>query len=447
MTNVSNPSEPTNEGFASSILRQPLLWGVLASALFYAAIQTGQLQHPLLTRYFASHPVEYIATTMFFVGLAALLMRYFYLAGQARVPRESLLGPPRGEPVGAEGASIFLEALAQQRRAVQNGLLGRRLRAVLQTIQQRQGAEHYEKDLEQLAEAADAESHRSYSLVRILSSTIPILGFLGTVIGLTKAVAELSIQVGEVGLEEAIEPVIAGLSVAFDTTALALGLSIVLVFAMYFVNRRESQLLADVERRAREELLGRFITDPTLHDPQLLALRRMCDQVVTASEKLVERQSELWERTINAAHERWSTLSVTTERQIETSLSRALKESYAAHVEHLEQSAEAAARRTTEPWNQAVAALQQTSASLQNQQTELRRQGEVMLQAVDATGRVLKLEDALNKNLATLAESRNFEQAVASLAAAVNLFSTKATHESPVPPTTLRSSSSSGRAA
>ena len=36
-----------------------------------------------------------------------------------------------------------------------------------------------------------------------------------------------------------------------------------------------------------------------------------------------------------------------------------------------------------------------------------------------------KLEDALNKNLGSLAESHNFEQTVMSLAAAINLFSTK----------------------
>ena len=73
-----------------------------------------------------------------------------------------------------------------------------------------------------LAEQAEAKSSTSFSIVRIIISTIPILGFLGTVIGITRAVAELASLVGDISFEVAINSVVSGLSVAFDTTALAL---------------------------------------------------------------------------------------------------------------------------------------------------------------------------------------------------------------------------------
>lgn len=413
------------DGASSAILRQPLLWGGLASALFYVAVGTGTLQHPLVTRYFASHPVEYIATTMFFVGLAALIAKYVGVLGQSKMPRESLLGPRPERPLDASASPDVLQVLEQKPRRIRSSRLAGRLRDVLRYIELKQSAADCEEQLHHLADAADAKSQRGYSLVRIISSTIPILGFLGTVIGLTKAVAELATQVGEVGLEEAINSVVSGLSVAFDTTALSLSLSIALMFAMYFVNRRESQLLSDVEERAHDELLGRFHVDPTANDPQLLAVRRMCEQVAQATDGLVRRQSELWEATIEAAHQRWSTLSITTEKQLETALTGALRTSYEEHTKQLEKSADATTQRHASQWAEAITALERSTDEMQSQQGELRRQADVMLQAVDATGRVLELEDALNKNLGTLAESHNFEQTVMSLAAAINLFSTK----------------------
>lgn len=435
------------DGISSAILRQPLLWGGLATALFYVAVGSGTLEHELVTRYFASHPVEYVATTMFFVGMAALLLRYMHVLGQSRLPKEPLLGPNSHEPMEASGASELLQTLDQQRRGVRSSLLGRRLRDVLEYIRVKRSSGDYEDHLHHLADTAESESQRSYSLVRIITSTIPILGFLGTVIGLTKAVAELATQVGEVGLEAAINSVVSGLSVAFDTTALALGLSIILMFVMHFVNRRESQLLSDVEQRAHDELVGRFLVDPTANDPQLLAVRRMCEQVVHAADGLVRQQSQLWESTIDAAHQRWSTLSITTEKQLETALSRALQTSYESHTKHLEENATQVSQRGAEQWDRAIETLERSTQQIQSQQGELQRQGEVMLQAVDATGRVLKLEDALNKNLGTLAESHDFEQTVMSLAAAINLLSTKLGQKSSTETGLFQNESHQGHAA
>jgi len=44
-----------------------------------------------------------------------------------------------------------------------------------------------------------------------------------------------------------------------------------------------------------------------------------------------------------------------------------------------------------------------------------------VLGAIQAAGEVTRLEDALNRNLAALAGSKNFEETVVSLAAAIHL--------------------------
>ncbi len=51
----------------------PLLWGAAATAGFYALIHLGVIQSELITRYFASHPVEYIIAGLFFFGLFTIV--------------------------------------------------------------------------------------------------------------------------------------------------------------------------------------------------------------------------------------------------------------------------------------------------------------------------------------------------------------------------------------
>ena len=53
------------------------------------------------------------------------------------------------------------------------------------------------------------------------------------------------------------------------------------------------------------------------------------------------------------------------------------------------------------------------------------KQGEVLGQVVEATGNVIKLEEALNENLQSLAGSKNFEETVMSLSAAIHLLNTR----------------------
>ena len=53
----------------------PLILGLSACTLFYAAIFQGLLGSEFMRRYFATHPVAFAATGMFFVGLAALLLK------------------------------------------------------------------------------------------------------------------------------------------------------------------------------------------------------------------------------------------------------------------------------------------------------------------------------------------------------------------------------------
>lgn len=67
------------------------------------------------------------------------------------------------------------------------------------------------------------------------------------------------------------------------------------------------------------------------------------------------------------------------------------------------------------------------------QQEQLAKQADVLLQVVESTAQVRKLEEALNANLASLAGSHHFEQTVVSLSAALQLLSANLTRPAGAP--------------
>lgn len=125
------------------------------------------------------------------------------------------------------------------------------------------------KDVGRIATWASAESDRdasasdsSYAIARVLIWAIPILGFIGTVVGLGSAVSGFSdFLAGGAGLEEiqaAIGDVTMGLGMAFDTTLLALILSVILMFPLSVIQRREENLFGEIDNYLDDMLLSRF---------------------------------------------------------------------------------------------------------------------------------------------------------------------------------------------
>jgi hypothetical protein len=84
----------------------------------------------------------------------------------------------------------------------------------------------------------------------------------------------------------------------------------------------------------------------------------------------------------------------------------------------LEESAVNQAETRWKQWNEAMA---DNALVLDKQREEMVRQGDLMNRAVDAVGDVLSLEKALNDNLNVLADTRQFEEAVTGLSAAIQL--------------------------
>lgn len=401
----------------SAILRSPVTWGAIATLAFYAAIHSGTLHGAFVIRYFGSHPVEYVASSAFFVGLAALAIKLL-----AALRQLILVGNPLLEEAPTQGQNIdecqhLLEELDTLPPMEKNTLLVRRVRAGIDHVARNHDANDLEEELKYLADLDAERAHENYGLVRLIVWAIPILGFLGTVVGITLAIANLSPE----ALETSLPDVTAGLGVAFDTTAMALGLSIILMFAQFVTNHTEQRLLAAVDERTADELLGRFAKSKPEEHPELADVRNMASAVIAATERMVERQAELWRTTIDAAHQQWSQLSGATGQQIETALSKAFDEGLQNASETLAIGAERLSTSQAEHWERVQGQLTAAAEASATQQQELARHGSMLADVIQATGQVVSLEDALNRNLSALSGSHNFEETLLSLSAAIHL--------------------------
>jgi hypothetical protein len=404
--------------------RSPLLWGALLAVGFFAPLETGAITNPDVLRYFAGHWINYVETVAFFVALAALVIKALDVAGQLAAVDDPVLAPAPLAGQTIDVAPQLLEDIERFESRNGAGYLSRRLRNTLSFITRKGSADTLAEEIKYLSDMDAASAAQSYGLVKIIIWAIPILGFLGTVIGITMAIANLNPK----QLEQSLPEVTQGLGVAFDTTALALGLSMVLMFVQFLVDKFENRLLSAVDARMIEEVVGRFKTELAPQDPLMIAVRRMVDAILPNTERLVVRQAELWQSSMENANARWQDLGNQSGRRLETALEAALTQSLKRHATELTLAERAVADENRQHWARIQEALSQTTANLASQQAELARQGEVLLKVVEATGQIAQLEHTLNRNLQSLAGAKNFEETVVSLAAAIQLLSARLGH-------------------
>ncbi len=117
-------------------------------------------------------------------------------------------------------------------------------------------------------------SEASYSFPRILVWAIPLLGFIGTVVGISGAVSGFSGFLENSGdveqIKEGISQVTSNLGLAFDTTLLALFLSVVVMIPLVLVERYESRLLLGIDVFINDKLLPRLKKKNEQLDPETI---------------------------------------------------------------------------------------------------------------------------------------------------------------------------------
>ena len=156
---------------------------------------------------------------------------------------KDLLGLPAGMPIGREDLKELSQRLQSLPAVAQQALLPR----AMLTAVERFGATNSVQDVSTAARnVCESEAERlesELSIIRYIAWAIPSVGFIGTVRGIGDALGQAHRAV-----EGDITGVTQSLGVAFNSTFIALVISIILMFFIHQLQLMQDRLVLDTER-------------------------------------------------------------------------------------------------------------------------------------------------------------------------------------------------------
>ncbi|MBQ3388117.1 MAG: MotA/TolQ/ExbB proton channel family protein [Thermoguttaceae bacterium] len=400
----------------TAIAVSPILWGGAACFGFYTLIRRGIIHDELVIRYTAGHPVEYVTVALFFIGMASLLFKFLRVGLQKRRLRLGVIFPPikkEKEPISeVEG---YLKSLKKAVSVRGESLHTSRLRRALQFLQSGGRVDDLDQELRSLADDDLYAADSDYGMVKMFIWAIPILGFLGTVIGITAALGNLNLT----ELETTGKLLASGLKVAFDTTALALSLVFVLYFTQYFVQLRESRCFARVEQLVDRELRGRFLpASSPLEEEGFKASRRVLQSLTEAFDTVIKHQAETWQEAMRQAVTQGNEAVQQNTARFQASLQSALGESLEKYARQISAGEEDLFRKTISP---VIRSMDEHLSAVAELRDKVVEETETIQELFRADGEIARLEERLNQRLRSLSGTEAFSETLGSLSEAVQL--------------------------
>lgn len=187
---------------------------------------------------------------------------------QMRALRAVDIVPRRGDFVLSPGTSgDVLRRIKAVAERPKDFMLFRRIDTALSNLSNLGEVRDVGAVLESQADSDASGVDSSYTVIRSLIWTIPILGFIGTVVGLSQAIGSFTDVLNQAGgdagsIKSKLGPVVGGLATAFETTLVALLAAVVIQLISTWVYKREEALLDSINEFTTEHILSRLkLTD------------------------------------------------------------------------------------------------------------------------------------------------------------------------------------------
>ncbi|MDD3886487.1 MAG: MotA/TolQ/ExbB proton channel family protein [Victivallaceae bacterium] len=239
------------------------LAGGALTALFYALLLgLGELTtSPLIDMFFRSW-VPF--ATVFFTGwaLAMLMVKYLKLRNERRTLAIAILPDDPDFVLTSATAKEMLRRLRDEAADPREFVLTDRLERALLNLSNLGSTAAVVECLNTQARNDDDYLSNSYTVLRGFLWAIPVLGFIGTVIGLSAAVGGFGAVVsGGAGLDElkaSLGNVTVGLAVAFETTLIALLAALGVQLLMTMISAQEEAFLDECADFAHRNIISKL---------------------------------------------------------------------------------------------------------------------------------------------------------------------------------------------
>jgi biopolymer transport protein ExbB/TolQ len=210
---------------------------------------------------FFKHFTVSFMNTLFFCWAAAIIyMKIQKLRHQREALLLDVLPLEFGQEINSQNVAAFIDHLYNLPHRLRDSLMVNRLRKALELFEVRQSVSDVSGMMSSQSDIDSARIGGSYTMLKAFLWAIPLLGFIGTVVGLSHAIGGMSF--GDMSNVDAIvkslSAVTSGLGTAFDATLLGLVLAVSLNFPMNALAKSEDEMLNDIDAFCNEVLLPRL---------------------------------------------------------------------------------------------------------------------------------------------------------------------------------------------
>jgi biopolymer transport protein ExbB/TolQ len=246
-----------------------VLAGVIGTALtvaFYALLILIP-DHPFAVSFTQRGICPYFTMWLTFWSTAILLLKWFKLRLQRR-SLECLVVPQEHDFVlSAANVDVVTSNIYSTVDDPKHFVLFNRIMIALANLRNLGRVSDLDEILGSQAEQDESSMQTSYAILSSFVWAIPVLGFIGTVLGLSEAIGGFSDVLGgasDIGqLTGALKGVTAGLATAFETTLQALVAALVIQLLLTGLKKSEEEFLDSCGEYCMRNIVGKLRIVPT----------------------------------------------------------------------------------------------------------------------------------------------------------------------------------------
>ena len=385
---ISFPFQKKQGGGSSAFLI-----GMAISGTYYLFVHLPFMRDSILHAYTTHHATEYAIVLLFFWANAEHLL--CFLKGtreKAAIGRVSL--PLCHGLEKTNRAGDLLDELRLDHVADTDSMLYQRIQSALRFVHERQSADGFREYLESLATRNSDQVFDRYGFSRFVTTILPILGLIGTVVHFGAALTGLSME----GLTEKLPKMLSSMGTAFNTTFTAMTCMVITYLIRFLVERRDNEQLKKIDSYIEDELLHRFQSvDGAIKpftDVLIASNSTLMSSLVSFEKALIDQ----WNTRLDATQRRWDELNQRQELNLVHFLGMVERQQkdHVTEVKH---------------WNNELVVAQKMTNEIAS--------------SLVADGQLLQLQDRLAENLSLLRQSQRMEDAMHELTAAIHLFTAR----------------------